>query len=77
MEIQISTGEWLASLGKRMSTAMDGDLFCLPTPMHVHAFSLLKDSQFPQRNLEWTLRPTRNAHDEHQQNVPATGRNSP
>jgi hypothetical protein len=77
MEIQISTGEWLASLGKRMASAMDGDIFCLPTPMHVHAFFLLKDSQFPQRNLEWTLRPTCNAHDEYQQAVPTTGRNSP
>ena len=51
MEIQISTGEWLASLGKRMANAMDGDIFCLPTPMHVHAFFLLKDSEFHQRNL--------------------------
>jgi len=75
MEIQISTGEWLASLGKRMALAMDGDIFCLPTPMHVHAFSLVKDSHFPQRNLEWILRPSSNAHDEHQQTVPATGRN--
>jgi len=77
MEIHISTGEWMASLGHRMANAMEGDVFCLPTPMHVHAFSLLKDSQFPQRNLEWTLRPTCAEHDEHQQAVPATGGNSP
>lgn len=77
MEIHISTGEWLASLGNRMASAMDGDVFCLPTAMHVHAFFLLKDSQFPQRNLEWTLRPTRTPHDEHQQVVPTTGGNPP
>jgi hypothetical protein len=77
MEIHVFTGEWLTSLSNRMASAMDGDIFCLPTPMHVHAFSLLKDSQFPQRNLEWTLRPTCTAHDEYQQAVPATWRNSP
>ena len=65
MEIHVFTGEWLASLSNRMASAMDGDIFCLPTPMHVHAFFLLKDSKFPQRNLKWTLRPTGNAHDEY------------
>jgi hypothetical protein len=77
MEIHVFTGEWFTSLSDRMASAMDGDVFCLPTPMHVHAFSLLKDSKFPQRNLEWTLRPTCNAHDEYQQTGPATGGDSP
>jgi len=65
MEIHISTGEWLASMGNRMNNAMEGDVFCLPSAMHVHAFSLLKAAKYPQRNLEWTLRPLCEAHDKH------------
>ena len=52
-------------MGNRMDKAMEGDVFCLPSAMHVHAFSLLKDAKCPQRNLEWTLRPLCEAHDKH------------
>lgn len=65
MEIHISTGEWFASMGNRMNEAMDGDVFCLPSDMHVHAFSLLKAAKYSQKNLEWTLRPLCEAHDKH------------
>jgi hypothetical protein len=52
MEIDISVGEWMNSLMSRMMNAADGDCFCLPTPMHLHAFLLLKDSNFPGRDFK-------------------------
>lgn len=35
-----------------MDNAVDGDCFCLPTAMHLHAFSLLKDQYFGDKNLD-------------------------
>jgi len=32
--------------------AADGDCFYLPTLMHLHAFQLVKDSSFPERNFK-------------------------
>lgn len=52
MNHNISVGEWMNSLMSRMQHAADGDCFCLPTPMHLHAFSLLKDSNFPGRDFK-------------------------
>jgi len=52
MEIQISVGEWMNSLMGRMMNAADGDCFCLPTYMHLHAFILLKDSNFAGRDFK-------------------------
>jgi hypothetical protein len=34
-----------------MDSAMDGDCFYLPTLMHLHAYNLLKESSFPDKNL--------------------------
>ena len=47
----ISVGEWMNSLMSRMDSAMDGDCFYLPTLMHLHAYNLLKESSFPDKNL--------------------------
>lgn len=52
MEIYVSMGEWMNSLRSRMDNAVDGDCFCLPTAMHLHAFSLLKDQYFGDKNLD-------------------------
>jgi hypothetical protein len=52
MEVQVSVGEWMNSLVSRMNSAVDGDCFCLPTPMHFHAFMLLKEGQFAERDFK-------------------------
>jgi hypothetical protein len=53
MEIHvISVGEWMNSLLSRMNTAVDGDCFYLPTDMHLHAFMLLKDQCFADKDFK-------------------------
>jgi hypothetical protein len=49
MDINIGTGEWMNSLMSRMTSAMDGDCFYLPTLMHLHAYSILKEDFFPDK----------------------------
>mgnify|MGYP003335706161 FL=1 len=36
----------------RMDNAVDGDCFCLPTAMHLHAFSLVKEQYFGNKNFD-------------------------
>ncbi len=38
MEIEISSGEWICALLKRIEEASDGSIFLLPSEMHLHAF---------------------------------------
>jgi hypothetical protein len=45
-------GEWMNTLQNRMMSAVDGDCFCLPTYMHFHAYTLIKEGQFPDKNLK-------------------------
>jgi hypothetical protein len=45
----IGVGEWMQTLSSRMKTAVDGDLFVLPSAIHLHAFQLVKDTSFPER----------------------------
>lgn len=52
MEIHVSMGEWMNSLMSRMDNAADGDCFCLPTAMHLHAFSLIKDQYFGNKSFD-------------------------
>jgi hypothetical protein len=52
MIIPVSTGEWMQSLWLRMDNAMEGDCFLLPTEMHLHAFNLVKETQFPGREFK-------------------------
>jgi hypothetical protein len=52
MEIHISSGEWANSLMSRMNNAADGDLFCLPTPIHEHIFWIVKNASFPERQFK-------------------------
>ena len=53
MEIPVSVGEWIQALSNRMSNAVDGDCFLLPTPMHLHAFETLqKQEQFVDKNFK-------------------------
>ena len=47
----IGVGEWIQTLSGRMQTAVDGDLFVLPSAMHLHAYDLLKESCCPEKNL--------------------------
>ena len=51
----IGVGEWMHTLVSRMANAADGDLFCLPTPMHLHAYNLVKDDQYPDRSFRISL----------------------
>jgi len=48
----ISVGEWMNSLMSRMDSAMDGDCFYLPTLMHLHAYNLLKEGSFPNKDFK-------------------------
>jgi hypothetical protein len=52
MVIHISLGEWMNALQNRMSNAVDGDCFCLPTDMHLHAYTLVKEGSFPERDFK-------------------------
>jgi len=56
MEIQISVGEWMNSLKNRMENAVEGDCFHLPTNMHLHAFKLLKETEFPNKQFNVTVK---------------------
>ena len=52
MDINIGKGEWMNSLMSRMTSAMDGDCFYLPTLMHLHAYNILKEDFFPERTFK-------------------------
>ena len=52
MEIHVFMGEWMNSLQDRMNNAVDGDCFYLPTAMHLHAFMLLKEQSFADKNFK-------------------------
>jgi len=56
MEIYVSVGEWMNSLLGRMDNAADGDCFYLPTMMHLHAFMLLKEERFADKNFKVEVR---------------------
>jgi hypothetical protein len=59
MEIHIFLGEWMNTLQIRMRSAVDGDCFCLPSQMHLHAFQLVKEASFPDRNFRVELKEER------------------
>ena len=48
----IGVGEWMQILSSRMKNAVDGDLFVLPSTMHLHAYMLVKDTEFPERDFK-------------------------
>jgi hypothetical protein len=56
MDIHVSVGEWMQTLRSLMSSAADGDCFCLPTPMHLHAFLVLKEDLFSHRDFKVTVK---------------------
>jgi hypothetical protein len=56
MGIYISVGEWMNTLQNRMTNAVDGDCFYLPTPMHLHAFFLVKEQFFAHKAFKVELR---------------------
>jgi hypothetical protein len=58
MDIYVSTGQWINALKQSMDSATDGTCFHLPTTMHYHAFSLVKDSCFPERDFKVTVEKT-------------------
>lgn len=58
MDIHISVGEWINTLQNRMHTAMDGDCFYLPTSMHLHAYTLLKEGHFAERDFKVKVNDT-------------------
>jgi hypothetical protein len=61
MDIHVCVGEWTNSLRCRMDNAVEGDVFCLPTSMHLHAFSLLQEAYFPDRDFKVKLDDAMNA----------------
>jgi hypothetical protein len=52
MDVHVGMGEWINSLMSRMMSAMDGDCFVLPTQMHLHAYTILKEGSFPDRDFK-------------------------
>lgn len=48
----ICVGEWINTLLGRMDSAVDGDCFVLPTLMHLHAYNILKESTFPEKEFK-------------------------
>jgi hypothetical protein len=58
MDITVGMGEWMNSLMSRMTSAADGDCFYLPTLMHLHAYNLLKESCFPDKNFKVAVEKT-------------------
>lgn len=52
MDVYVGMGEWMNSLLSRMDNAVDGDCFYLPTMMHLHAFMLLKEERFADKNFK-------------------------
>jgi hypothetical protein len=56
MEISVLMGEWTRALSCRMSSAVDGDCFVLPTPIHLHAFeTLMGEEQFANKKFRVKL----------------------
>lgn len=55
MDITVGMGEWMNSLMSRMMNAADGDCFYLPTLMHLHAYTILKEHSFPEKNFKVTV----------------------
>lgn len=54
-------GEWMNSLQSLMSNAADGDCFYLPTYMHLHAFFLVKEAEFPERDFKVEVKQLQDA----------------
>jgi len=52
----VALGEWISSLMSRMMHAADGDCFYLPTQMHLHAYMLLKEGSFADRDFKVELK---------------------
>lgn len=57
MEIPISTGQWINALNHYMANACDGDVFLLPSSIHLHAFQLVKDSHYPAKQFKVKVIP--------------------
>jgi hypothetical protein len=51
MDIHVAIGEWINTLHSLMDNAADGDCFCLPTSMHLHAFVVTKEAYYPTRDF--------------------------
>jgi hypothetical protein len=52
----IGVGEWIQTLSGRMQIAVDGDLFVLPSTMHLHAYTILKEASFPDRDFKVVIK---------------------
>tara|TARA_R110000868_G_scaffold273818_2_gene533056 strand:+ start:552 stop:743 length:192 start_codon:yes stop_codon:yes gene_type:complete len=52
MDVHIAVGEWIHSIQCHMKLAVDDTCFHLPTPMHVHAFWIVKEGYFPEKNFK-------------------------
>ena len=59
----IGVGEWLQTLSSRMNSAVDGDLFVLPSTMHLHAYNILKEGSFPEKNLKVEIKVPLQTHE--------------
>jgi hypothetical protein len=54
-DIYINVGEWMVSLKQRMKNATNEDIIYLPTKMHLHAFELLQEAEFGDKQFKINL----------------------
>lgn len=52
MDIHIFPGEWIAAFSNHMTSACDGDTFCVPSSMHLHAFWIAQNNLFPTKSFK-------------------------
>lgn len=64
VEIQISSGEWIHSILKKLSDAEDGSTFVVPTKMHLHAFYIAVESLATNKRIQVSLKSPNEFYDE-------------
>ena len=63
VEIQISNGEWIHSMLKKLDDAEDGSTFVVPTEMHLHAFYIAVESLATNKKIKVFLKSPNEFHD--------------
>jgi hypothetical protein len=57
MDIRVFLGEWMATMSGLMENSSDEDVFYLPTMMHLHAFEVLRKSNFQKKKFNVQVCP--------------------
>lgn len=54
-DIYVNVGEWMVSLKQHMHNVSSEDTIYLPTKMHLHAFELLQEAEFGDKQFKINL----------------------